>query len=230
MKVNFKEILHEVAVDFTTSDPYNMTFGVEYLLSRGEDFELDGYIEGHITNTIDFSDIQISKADYYMLLLMHKLLLEADQNEIDAILDFIRKYYFVNSLLKTDFDIYRKRIRGKRIKRILDLRATSQTSSVVVLDSVDKYHYVPMIEHDAIHKYIDFCSKVRTEPVEIASKTMAEALSNVSNKEYDCVIVDDDVLDNEEIKNKIQSIGFNHVICFSYGFAFEFLDPSDLEY
>ena len=207
-----------------------MTFGVEYLLSRGEDFELGGLVEGHITNTIDFSDIQISKADYYMLLLMHKLLLEADQNEIDAILDSIRRHYFVNSLLKTDFDIYRKRIRGKRIKRILDLRATSQTSSAVVLDSVDKYHYVPMIEHDAIHRYIDFCSKIRTEPIEIESKTIAEALSDVNNKDYDAVIIDEEMLDNEEIKNKVQSIGFKHVICFSYGFAFEFLDPSDLKY
>lgn len=74
-----------------------------------------------------------------------------------------------------------------------------------------------MKEHDTIHKYVDFCSEVRTEPIDIVSKTFDEALSNVSNKDYDAVIVDDTLLDNNSFFDTLRTIGFKYVISFNFG-------------
>lgn len=236
MKLSTPNLLQAVIIDLIERDPNNIVLGMEFLLGKGEGLDFpyplfdpydDRLLEDPcIESEIDNLETYLSKEEFYMYMLMHRLLSEADQTDVDQILCSIRKNDFVNCLLKGSFDSYRKDVRNNKIHRILDLTATTFSASIVCLDTIEKYHYVPITENEVIHKYVDFCSIVRSETIDIARKTLDNALLNITNKDYDAVIIDSSI--DTELYDQIKSIGFGKIIDSSDRNYFEFMDPSQL--
>lgn len=101
------------------------------------------------------------------------------------------------------------RIRGNRLKTILDIANIEASSAIVIANSVDAYHYINSDNRRMQDKYVEYCKESRTELIEILGKNINEIIT--SDYEYAVVVVDPYTIKEEEF-TLLQSITRRYLI------------------
>jgi hypothetical protein len=158
-----------------------------------------------------------------MLWVFFNFLKEANKQEIQDVLTRIREHY-IKHLIDVDkgFERYLGRIRGNRLKKILDIANAEESSAIVIANSVDAYHYINSDNRRMQDKYVEYCKESRTEPIEILGMDINEITASDYN--YAVVVVDPYTIKEEEF-TLLQSIKYKKILDISTN---EFIDLEEL--
>jgi hypothetical protein len=217
--------LHCVAEDIIKFRPHFTDMLIKLLFTKleGKDSYFDG---GELY--IAWDDIETDyyieyNEDFYMIWAFLKFLSEADKQEIQDVLTNIR-YSYIKYLIDVnkEFERYLGRIRGNRLKTILDIANTEASSAIVIANSVDAYHYINSDNRRMQDKYVEYCKESRTEPIEILGKDINEITASDYN--YAVVVVDPYTIKEEEF-TLLQSINYKKILDISTN---EFIDLEEL--
>lgn len=199
--------LQIVACDLFERKPELSRLLINILLNKGKGCTLmPKSFQSHSSLEIEYTEdygvwLDLEDGDIYLFWTVLKMLDEISEEEYSETLQSLRRP-FIESLVVDDslFDRYLKKIRGNGLKKILDTRFNDISTSIIVANSVDLYHYIavedmeePIEGQEQRNKYIEFCKDTRTEPIEI--KEVSEDELNQTELKYDVVVLDSNLLE-----------------------------------
>jgi hypothetical protein len=218
--------LHCVAEDIIRVRPHLTYTIIKLLFAKLED-KSSHYDGGELLIEWDGKETEYyieNNEDFYMTWVFLKFLEEANKQEIQDVLTNIR-YSYIKYLIDVnkEFECYLGRIRGNRLKTILDIANTEASSAIVIANSVDAYHYINSDNRRMQDKYVEYCKESRTEPIEILGKDINEIIASDYN--YAVVVVDPYTIKEEEF-TLLQSINYKKILDISTN---EFIDLEELD-